>query len=178
MKLVITHGGLLTIQEAIWHQKLVLGIPLDVVQTKNVQRAVDLGFAEAIDVHNFTSAELIVKIRMLIKNPKFSNEVTKVSKLMRSTPMGPTDTSIFWIEQVIEHHGLNHLKTEARKLSFYKLYMVDVASFVGIIILIYILLMQYHFTKSFILKRERRRKDAEDKAEDEVMNEIDKLKNE
>lgn len=174
MKLVVTHGGLLTIQEAIWHQKLVLGIALDVSQMKTVRRAVDLGFAEAIDVKNLTSVEMAVKIRMLINNPTYLNEVGKVSKLMKSTPMSPTETSIFWIEQVIEHKGLNHLKTEARNLSFYKLYMVDIASLVGIIILIYILLMQYHFTKSWVLKRERSQRDAKDK----VMNETDKLKSE
>lgn len=174
MKLVFTHGGLLTIQEAIWHQKLVLGIPIHVDQRKNIQRTVDLGFAEAIDVSNFTSVEIIVKTRMLIENPIYLNNVGKVSKLMRSSPMRPSERALYWIEQVLEHNGLDHLKSESRKLHFFQLYMVDIAATVGIMILIYILIMQYHFIKEWILKKERKRRDAEDRTK----NEADKLKTE
>lgn len=174
MRLVVSHGGLLTIQEAIWHGKLVLGIPMNVDQRKNIQRAVDLGFAEAIDVKNFTSADIIVKARMLIENPIYLNNVRQISRLMRSSPLGPKERAMYWIEQVLEHGRLDHLKTDARRLSFYQLYMVDVASLIGIIILIYILIMQYHFIKEWILKRERRRRDDEDKAKTEA----DKLKSE
>lgn len=172
MKLVITHAGLLTIQEAIWHRKPVLGIPIHSDERRNIQRAIDLGFAESVDVHNFTSFEIVVKIRMLIENPTYLMSVNKVSELMKSSPMEPKQTAIHWIEQVIKHNGLNHLKSESRKLSFYKLYTVDLISFFAIIVLIYILLMQYHFIKEWILKKERKRRDAEDK----VMNETDKLK--
>lgn len=158
-----------------WHRKLVLGIPLGVDQQRNVQRAVDLGFAESVDADNFTSIEIIVKVRMLIENPIYLINVERVSKLMRSHPTGPTERAIYWIEQVLEHKGLNHLKTDARKLSFYKLYMLDIASFIGIMILIYILIVQYHFIKEWVLRGERKRMKTE---EDKVMNETDKLKSE
>lgn len=161
-------------QEAIWHQKPVLGIPMTPEERTNIRRAIDLGFAETIDVQSFTTAEIVVKIRMLIENPLYKESVQKLADLVKSSPLGPKQTSVHWLEQVIKHNGLNHLKTEVRKMSFYKLYMVDITSFMAIIILIYILIMQYHFIKVWVLKRERKRKDAEDKA----MNEIDKLKSE
>jgi hypothetical protein len=164
----------LTIQEAIWHRKPVLGIPISPQEQKNIQRAIDLGFAEAIDVQTFTTAEIVVKIRMLIENPLYLVNIEKIAELVKSSPLGPKQTAVHWLEQVIKHNGLDHLKTEARKMSFYKLYMVDITSFIAIIILIYILIMQYHFIKVWVLKRERKRKDAEDK----VMNETDKLKSE
>lgn len=164
----------MTIQEAIWHQKPVLGLPIHADERRNIQRAIDLGFAEAIDVNAFTSHEIVVKVRMLIENPMYLKSVKAASELVKGSPMKPKQTAIHWIEQVIKHNGLNHLKTEARKLSFYKLYMVDFISFIALIILIYILIMQYHFIKEWILKRERKRRDAEDK----VMNETDKLKSE
>lgn len=175
VKLVFSHGGLLTMQEAIWHQKLILSMPIDVDQRKNTERAIDLGIAEAIDANNFTSTDIVLKIRMLIESPIYMRNVVKVSqKLMKSSPLGPKATAIHWVEQVLQHNGLNHLKTEARKLSFYKLYMLDITSFAAIIMLIYILIMQYHFIKEWIVKRERRLRDAEDKA----MNEAGKLKSE
>lgn len=170
----MSHAGLLTIQEAIRHKKPVLGIPLDINQRKNTQRAVDLGFAEAIDVHNFTAVQIISKVRMLIENPIYLRSVEKVSTLTKSLPMSPTETAIYWIEQVIQHKGLDHLKTEARRLNFYQLYMLDVASFIGIMVLIYILLMFYHSIKGRIIEQERKRKDVGDKA----ISEPDKLKSE
>lgn len=162
-------------QEAVWHQKPVLGIPLDVNQRKNTQRAVDLGFAEAIDVHNFTAVQIIAKVRMLFENPIYLRSVEKVSTIMKSSsPMGPAATSIYWIEQVIQHKGLEHFKTEARKLHFLVLYMLDVFLLISIIGLIYILLMEYHIIKGRFLEKERKRREAEDK----VMSETDKLKSE
>lgn len=163
------------LQEAIWHQKLILGIPLHIDQQKNIQRAVDLGFAEAIDILNFTSVELIVKTRMLIENPIYLNNVEKVSKLMRSQPAKPSERAIYWIEQVIQHKGLNHLKTEARKLNFYKLYMLDIGSLFGTMTFIYVLIVQYHFIKEWVLRQERKRLASE---ANKVMSETDKLKSE
>ena len=166
---------MLTIQEAVWHQKPVLGIPLDVIQQKSSQRAVDLGFAETIDVHNFTAVQIIAKVRMLVENPIYLRSVEKVSALMKiSFAMSPTETAIYWIKQVIQHKGLDHLKIEVRRLNFFQLYMLDVAFLISIIILIYILLMQYHIVKNWVLNRERKRRAAEEK----VMSETDKLKNE
>ena len=163
----------MTIQEAIFHQKPVLGIPILSEERRNIQRAIDLGFAESVDVQNFNSVELVVKIRMLIENPLYLANVRKISALVESSPIGPKQRAIHWIEQVIKHNGLSHLKSEAQQLSFYKLYMVDITSFAVVIILIYILIMQYHFIKAWVLKKERKRRDA-----DKVMNEIDKLKSE
>lgn len=157
-----------------WHQKPVLGIPLDVSQHKNIQKAVDLGFAEAIDVHNFTAEQIIAKVRMLFENPIYLRSIEKVSSLMKGSPMGPSDIAIYWIEQVIQHKGLDHLKIKAARLNFFQLYMLDIAALIGIIVLIYILIMEYHFVKSWVLEKEHKRRAAEDK----VMSEADKLKSE
>lgn len=172
VKLVISPGGLLTIQEAIWHEKIVLGIPIEIDHHKNIQRAIDMGFAEAINVLNFTKYDIIVKVRVLLDDPTYIENVKKVSKLMKSSPMKPSERAIYWIEQVLKHNGLDHLKPESRKLSFYKLYMLDLALFGCLITGIYMLIMQYHFIKQWILKRELKRRELED------MNKVDKLKNE
>jgi glucuronosyltransferase len=174
VKLVFSHGGLLTIQEAIWHQKVVLGIPIAPDQRANTQRSVDLGFAEQIDVHNFTSLEIIVKVRMLIENPMYLSNVRKASKLMKSSPLKPSEQAMYWIEQVLEHNGLDHLKSEARKLRFSQLYLLDIVSLVALIVLIYILIMQYHLIKHWLQRKERKRRAAEDI----IVNETDKLKSE
>jgi glucuronosyltransferase len=167
----------LTIQEAIWHEKPILGVPIQIDQQRNVERAIELGFAESIKLHNFTSLELAIKIRLLIESPIYKSNVCKASKLMKSREMSPRETSIFWVEQVLEHKGLRHLQCEARRLSFYKLYLIDIVSLIGTMVLIYILIMQYHIIKEWIVRRERKRQKVEEE-KDKAMNEIEKLKNE
>ncbi|CRK88693.1 CLUMA_CG002370, isoform A [Clunio marinus] len=174
VKLVITNAGLLTIQEAMWHQKPILGIPLQISQHKNIQRALDLGFAESLDVNNFTSIEIVVKVRMLVENPFYMRNIEKVSRRMKGSLLGPKATALHWIEEVLKHNGLSHLKSEARHLNFFKLYMVDFTFYITIIVLIYILIMQYHFIKEWVQNRERKKRILEDT----VMNETDKLKSE
>lgn len=65
----MTTGGLLTMQEALIHKKLILGIPLNIDHHHNINRAISYGFADAIDVHNYSRAEICFKIRNLIANP-------------------------------------------------------------------------------------------------------------
>lgn len=176
VRLIISNGGMQTIQEAIWHEKVILGVPIQNHHERNIKHAIDMGFAESINADNFTSSDITIKVRMLIENPIYHMSVRRASVLMKSTPMTPKETTIYWIEQVLTHHGLQHLKIESRKLSFYGLYMVDILSLIAIIILIYILIMQYHFIKAWIAWRERRK--AREHAQDFAMNDIDKLKNE
>ncbi|KAG5673008.1 hypothetical protein PVAND_003088 [Polypedilum vanderplanki] len=174
VRLIVSHGGMLTIQEAIWHEKPILGMPIQIEHQRNIERAIELGFAESINFENFTAIEMAIKIRQLIESPIYRNSIRKASKLMKSRPMMPKETAIYWIEQVLEHKGLKHLHFEARKLSFYKLYNIDIISIIVIILLIYILIMQYHFIKEWLLKKNEETAVRKDK----VMNEIDKLKNE
>ena len=164
---------MLTIQEAIWHAKPILGLPIQIDQHRNMNRAIELGFAESINVRNFTAIEIVIKVRMIIESPIYHVNVRKASELMKSqSPLKPKELAIFWIEQVLKHKGLRHLQSEARMFNFFKLYLIDIISIIVIIFLIYILLIQYHIIKGWLLWKLRRID------EDKVMNETDKLKNE
>lgn len=164
---------MLTIQEAIWHEKPILGLPIQIDQHRNMNRAIELGFAESINVHNFTAIEIVIKVQMMIENPIYHVNVRKASELMKSqNPLMPKELSMYWIEQVLKHKGLRHLQSEARMFNFFKLYLIDIISIMFIILLIYILLIQYHIIKGWLLWKQKRID------EDKVMNETDKLKNE
>jgi len=164
---------MLTIQEAIWHAKPILGLPIQIDQHRNMNRAIELGFAESINVHNFTAIEIVIKVQMLIENPIYHVNVRKASELMKSqSPLMPKELAMYWIEQVLKHKGLKHLQSEARMFNFFKLYLIDIISIMFIILLIYILLIQYHIIKGWLLRKQKRID------EDKVMNETDKLKNE
>lgn len=67
--MIVTTGGLLTMQEALINKKLVLGMPLKYDHRRNIDKAISYGYADQFDVHNYSRAEICFKIRNLIDNP-------------------------------------------------------------------------------------------------------------
>ena len=66
----ITHGGLNSLQEAIYHGVPVLGMPFGTDQTLNVGRAVKEGYAIMLDWTDFTQETLFKAIQDLLHNPR------------------------------------------------------------------------------------------------------------
>ncbi|CAO1433288.1 unnamed protein product [Diamesa serratosioi] len=161
--LIMTTGGLLTMQEALIHRKLVLGMPLKFDQHRNIAKAISYGFADAIDVHNYTKAEVCFKIRNLIANPKYQQHLQQHWELTQTSPTAASQIAIYWIEQVLKHNGLKHLKVASSKLSFYKLYLLDIISVIFIILLAYTLIMQYHLIKQYVSRKEQQPIDEDER---------------
>jgi glucuronosyltransferase len=154
VQLIFTHGGMMTIQEAIWHEKVILGMPIENEHDTNVQKAIDMGFAESINVNNFTSTEITIKIRMLIENPIYHINVRTASLHMKTiAPLPPKDMALYWIEQVISHNGLKHLSGQSRSVHFIQLYLIDIVAIFAFISLLYVMLLQYHLTKEWLERR-------------------------
>ena len=66
-----------------------------------------------------------------------------------------SETAIYWIEKVLQHNGLKYLNVASSKMSFYKVYLLDIISVIFIILLAYILIMQYHLIKQYVGKKEQ-----------------------
>lgn len=53
----------------------------------------------------------------------------KRSALFKDRPVDPVSTSVFWIEHVVRHRGGAHMKSSAIDLTWYQYYLIDVFSF-------------------------------------------------
>lgn len=62
MKLFITHGGLLSGQEAMYYGIPVVGIPVFGDQRMNVQRAVQEGYGVMLSIKNITKEAVLTGI--------------------------------------------------------------------------------------------------------------------
>lgn len=71
IRLFITHGGLLSTQEAITRGVPLLGIPIFGDQSLNMNRAVTAGYGLMIRLNNVTTESLLWGIREIIDNPKY-----------------------------------------------------------------------------------------------------------
>lgn len=71
MKIFITHGGLLSVQEAAFHGKTLIGIPVMSDQKLNMKRAQLGGYAVLLNLNNITKTSVKWAIQEALGNKKY-----------------------------------------------------------------------------------------------------------
>ncbi|XP_063921468.1 UDP-glycosyltransferase UGT5-like [Zophobas morio] len=130
VKLFITHGGLLSTTETIFHGVPVLAIPIAGDQKLNAHRIVNEGFGLSLGYKEISEQTLTQKLDELLNNSKYAKNAKKRSEIFHDRLVGPMETAVYWVEYVIRHRGAPHLKVAGVDLPWYKYMLVDV---VGVI---------------------------------------------
>lgn len=66
------HGGLMSLQEAIYHGVPVLGFPLGVDRDNNLLKAVQMGIAKTLDWRTLTADIVYETISQMINNSRYN----------------------------------------------------------------------------------------------------------
>ncbi|XP_075223896.1 uncharacterized protein LOC142325751 [Lycorma delicatula] len=134
----ITHGGLLSQEEAIYFGVPVIGIPFFGDQHLNVARASDKGFGVHIDQYNISEESILWAIKEVLYKPSYQENAKKMSKIFQDNQNPPLETAAYWIEYVLRHNGAPHLRSEGRKFSYFKYLLLDVLAFMCFILFLII----------------------------------------
>ncbi|KAL1491840.1 hypothetical protein ABEB36_012375 [Hypothenemus hampei] len=128
IKLFITHGGLLSTTETIYHGIPILAIPVVGDQSANADRAVADGYGLKLSYASpdFNEENFEKLLNEMLHNPKYRNNIKHKQKLYHDRPEEPMKTAVYWIEYAIRHKGAPHLRVAGVNLPWYKYYMVDV----------------------------------------------------
>ncbi|XP_046639071.1 UDP-glycosyltransferase UGT5-like [Daphnia pulicaria] len=129
IRLLITHGGLNSKQEAVYHGVPFIALPVFADQPINAQKAHDDGYAIRLDWDNLTEEILFDAIQRILSNSSYVERMNQVSALMRDQTDRPLDRAVYWIEYVIRHQGAPHLRSASRKLSLFQRCLIDVLLF-------------------------------------------------
>ncbi|XP_058120074.1 UDP-glucosyltransferase 2-like [Anopheles coustani] len=129
IKLFITHSGLLSTQEAIWHGVPVIGFPIFVDQFRNINYCVEAGIAKRLSIHNFQASELVNAVKDILENPKYAKKMKQVSRLFRDQPETPLERAVWWCEWVLRNPDADLLQSRAVNLSWFRKNSYDVISF-------------------------------------------------
>ena len=125
LNLFITHGGLNSALEAVYHAKpmLVFAIALD--QPFNAKLIETKGYGRSMDITSFTPDRLEGAITSVLGDSHVAKSLKKGSLLLRDKPQPASKRIAFWVDHVIKYGG-KHMQSGALKLSMWELYMLDV----------------------------------------------------
>jgi UDP:flavonoid glycosyltransferase YjiC (YdhE family) len=136
MKIFISHCGYGGVVEAKHHGVPIIGIPFAGDQHSNAAKIVQEGWAIQINFNELSEESFMDAILSVLKNPKFSEIVKRLSVLSKDRPMSAKDTAVYWVEYVLRHRGANHLRYPGADLNFLQNNSIDVIGFLALIIFI------------------------------------------
>ncbi|XP_049943020.1 UDP-glycosyltransferase UGT5-like isoform X2 [Schistocerca serialis cubense] len=124
----ITHGGLLSTQEAMARGVPLVGVPVFMDQKLNVMLAAKQGYAVRLELHNITEASIGWALGEVLNVPRYRERAQHLSRIFNDRPIHPLDEAVYWTEYVIRHRGAPHLRSAALDLSWFQYLLLDVVA--------------------------------------------------
>ncbi|XP_064089536.1 uncharacterized protein LOC135203627 [Macrobrachium nipponense] len=128
LRLFITHGGLFSTFESIYHGTPIIGLPVFADQQSNMRTVESQGWGKTILWKDMTEEVLLQSIIGVIDNQQMQQHVQMQSKIMRDQPISPQETVVYWTEYVIRYNGARHLRCPIADMPWYKIYNMDIWS--------------------------------------------------
>ncbi|XP_049297491.1 UDP-glucosyltransferase 2-like [Anopheles funestus] len=126
VRLFITHSGLLSTQEAIWHGVPVIGFPVFADQFKNINYCMAKGVGKRLSIEHVNKDELVRTIREIMTTESYRTNMKRMSSLFRDQPEHPLDRAAWWVEWVLRHPDATEMLTHGSRLHWFVKYSYDV----------------------------------------------------
>jgi hypothetical protein len=134
----INHLGLLSLHETLWRGKPIIGIPFFTDQHRNARRAVAKEIAVAINFRTLNVKEFKEAILEVIENPKYRENVGKISERFRDQQEKPLDRAVWWCEYMIRHPNPDHLHSQNFTMGLLGSLLPDIQIMILLILIIFI----------------------------------------
>ncbi|XP_017304098.2 UDP-glucuronosyltransferase 2B10-like [Diaphorina citri] len=127
IKLFITQGGLQSLQESVYFEVPLIGIPFFGDQDYNVKIIKNLGIGTYMTFDSINAENLYSNVKEILYNNSYMDTVKRISALSKTQMMSPRDTAVWWIEYVLKSGGnLRHLQPDYWDMPWYQYYGLDV----------------------------------------------------
>ncbi|KAL1402402.1 hypothetical protein pipiens_006108 [Culex pipiens pipiens] len=132
--LFVTHCGLGSVTESMYHGVPIVGIPMFGDQEHNAAQVLKEGWGEVVTFEDLTEETLSRAIRGVLGNEQYRQTVQKMADLYRDRPQTGLDLSTFWLEYVVRHKGAPHLHYQGADLNFLQRNLIDVFAAIGVVL--------------------------------------------
>ncbi|XP_077156590.1 2-hydroxyacylsphingosine 1-beta-galactosyltransferase [Paroedura picta] len=141
IKAFLSHGGLNSIFETMYHGVPVVGIPLFGDHYDTMTRVQSKGMGILLNWKTITENELYDALVEVINNPSYRQRAQKLSEIHKDQPGHPVERTVYWINYILRHNGAQHLRAAVYTVSLYQYFLLDIAFVVllGTALLCYIL---------------------------------------
>ncbi|XP_062905720.1 UDP-glucuronosyltransferase 3A1-like [Mobula hypostoma] len=129
VRLLVTHGGINSLQQAVYHGVPVIGIPLFGDQFDNMVRVEAKGLGLTVHVTQVQADHLSHTMATVIKDKRYKASAETLSRIHRSYPFPPRQRLVWWLEHVLEFKGGDHLRPYGLQLPWYQYHLLDVILF-------------------------------------------------
>ena len=136
LKAFLTHGGLMSMQEALFHKVPLVGIPISADQAGNLKRAEMNGFAVKLNLHTLTKNDLVSAIRKVMTDKIVLSAISQMHILFTDYhDQTPMEKGVKAVEYVLRHKKLDFLKpTHSMNTPWYQYYGYDILSFAVVLV--------------------------------------------
>ncbi|XP_037942189.1 UDP-glucuronosyltransferase 2C1-like [Teleopsis dalmanni] len=149
LRAFVTHGGLLSMYETVFHGVPVVTMPVFCDHDVNSAKAEVDGYAIKLDLATLSATQLYKSIMKVIHDPQYRNAARFRQRLLLDQRTTPLETAVYWTEYVLRHKGAYHLQSPARNMSWLQYYLIDVAA-----LYIAVLYMVIYLLKRLLLRPE------------------------
>uniref|UniRef100_A0A1I7YGJ0 glucuronosyltransferase n=1 Tax=Steinernema glaseri TaxID=37863 RepID=A0A1I7YGJ0_9BILA len=124
----ISHGGLNSVVESVWHGVPVIGFPLTVSGFDNILRVTDRNAGIMIPKNKW-NADSFEKSFEDIYKKQYKEEMLVFQDMVIDVPYTELNHSAFWVEFIQRHQEVPHARSGADKLNVLQYFLVDVVLF-------------------------------------------------
>ncbi|XP_033837748.1 UDP-glucuronosyltransferase-like isoform X1 [Periophthalmus magnuspinnatus] len=137
----LTHAGSHGLFEGLCHAVPMLMMPLTAEQPDNAQKMANKGAGVVLNIQTITTEILLDGLKEVINNPKYKENLQKLSAIHNDRPIDPLELSVYWTEYVMKHKGVKHLKATVNELNWIQYYSLDVTAFLLIVTLLFTMII-------------------------------------
>ncbi|XP_046979547.1 UDP-glycosyltransferase UGT5-like [Schistocerca americana] len=134
VRLFMTHGGINSIQEALYHGVPLIGFPVFGDQNCNMNRVEWIGLGIKIPISNVSVESLTWAIKEVLEVPSYRETAQQRSRVLRDNPRPLKEEAAYWVEYVLRHRGAPHLRSAALDLTWYQYLLLDVIAFIVLVV--------------------------------------------
>ncbi|XP_069487170.1 2-hydroxyacylsphingosine 1-beta-galactosyltransferase isoform X2 [Ambystoma mexicanum] len=132
IKAFLSHGGLNSIFEAMYHGVPVVGIPLFGDHYDTMTRVQAKGMGILLQWKQMTEEDLYEALTKVINDSSYRQQAQKLSEIHKDQPGHPTSRTVYWINYILRHNGAEHLRAALFDISFYQYFLLDIAIVVAL----------------------------------------------
>ncbi|CAA85328.2 Putative UDP-glucuronosyltransferase ugt-58 [Caenorhabditis elegans] len=125
----VSHGGLNSVIESVYHGVPVVGVPLTSRGYDNLLRITARDSGVMVEKSEFSGEILTAAINEVIENEKYKKEMLIFQDMVIDVPYTELYHAAFWVEFIERHQEVPHARSGADHLNFLQYFLVDVIAF-------------------------------------------------